>query len=282
MFQTIEECRSAWEAAGKHGTKSERIARNQKWIQYYQGVAQTQKDSLADRDPHAEEVVRGLTEAGWLTRGDSVFDIGAGTGKYALAFAKNAGQVTALEMDEASLCVLKSHAEQLGLTNIQCELGMWEAYQPNERFAVAFSSMCPAICDYDELLKMESIATRTCCLVAVTRGSYDLHRKKLMQLLCVKPEGGMTTEALWYYEMLYLMGRQPDVKNETRHFEYTLPVDEACQRNEAYFQIFGIPAAQSRPVLHEYFNERAENGLVYDETHLNTALICWRPPKGNE
>ena len=52
------------------------------------------------------------------------------------------------------------------------------------------------------------MTTEACCLIAVTRGSYDLHRKNLMELMGVRPGGGMTTEAIWYYEMLYLMGRQ--------------------------------------------------------------------------
>ena len=59
---------------------------------------------------------------------------------------------------------------------------------------------------------MESLSDHACGILAVTRGSYDLHRKRLMQLLDVHPAGGMTTEALWYYEALYLAGKQPEVR----------------------------------------------------------------------
>ena len=115
---------------------------------------------------------------------------------------------------------------------------------------------------------MEAMTTEACCLIAVTRGSYDLHRRNLMQILSVRPEGGMTTEAIWYYDMLYLMGRQPDVRNWTRHFEYDIPVEEACRRNGIYFQIFGIPMAESRPVLKRYFESKASNNLVHDISHV--------------
>ncbi len=47
-------------------------------------------------------------------------------------------------------------------------------------------------------------------------------------------------------------------------------------RNERYFEIFGIAATDSRPILTRYFQSIAKDGLVADETQLNTALITWR------
>ncbi len=279
MFQTPEECKKAWEAAGKHGTPAERIERNNRWIQYYSYAARQQDADSAAFSPYAEEVVSFLEQTGRLQAEDSVLDLGSGTGSFSFSFAKHCRTVTAMDMDADSLTVLEQRARRLGLSNIRTETAMWEEYRPAQPFSVVFSSMCPAICNYEELLRMEQLAARTCCLIAVTRGSYDLHRKKLMQLLDVHPQGGMTTEALWYYEMLYLMGRQPDVKNYTRHYRYQLPVEEAVEQGTVYYQIFGLSPAQSRPVLEEYYRAVAVDGMVQDESHLNTALICWQPQK---
>jgi hypothetical protein len=102
------------------------------------------------------------------------------------------------------------------------------------------------------------------------------HRGNLLKLLNVTPRGGMTTEALWYYEVLYLSGRQPDVVNRTCHYEYEYTVEEACRRNEIYFQIFDVPADKSLPVLRRYFEENSKDGLVSDVSHINTAMLFWR------
>ena len=277
MFNTIDECRVAWETAGGHGDISARIRRNARWIAYYKYIARTQKGQPAVIESYAAEVVQYLRDNDWLEPGASVLDVGAGTGTYALSFARFGGAVTALDMDAASLDVLQMRAAQLDLFSINYVHGMWEQYQTDSKFALAFSAMCPAICTYDDLLKLESMATKACCLISVSRGSYDLHRKNLMGLFAVKPQGGMTTETVWYYNMLYLMGRQPDVKHWTQHYSYDMTIAEACRRNEVYFRIFGIPKTQSRPILLRYFEEQAKNGLVHDESHLNTAIICWRP-----
>lgn len=276
MFMTLEECRSAWEKAGGHGTPAERIERNKRWLSYYSYLARRQEGAGAF-SPQSEEIAAYLEQEGWLRPDGTVLDIGAGMGNYTLSFGKRCREVTALDMDQESLRVLRERAEKLSLPGIRTETAMWEQYVPAKKYSLVFSSMCPAICNYEELLKMESMAEDTCCLIAVTRGSYDLHRKNLMQLLDVRPKGGMTTEALWYYEMLYLMGRQPDVKNYTRHFAYDVSVEDTCAQGEVYYQIFGIPPARSRPVLERYYGERAENGMVHDESHLNLALISWHP-----
>jgi hypothetical protein len=182
-------------------------------------------------------------------------------------------------MDEASLGILERQANLLELTNIACVTKMWENFTPGEKYSLTFSSMCPAICDYDELLKMEAMTTDACCLLTVTRGSYDLHRKKLIELLDVRPVG-MVPEALRYYELLYLMGRQPDVRNYSARYESRYSVATAVERNAVYFKIFGLPEDETRPKLREYFESvAADDGFVRDETRLNTALICWRPER---
>lgn len=275
MFDSIEALALAWEQAGSHGDRQARIERNARWIPYYSFLATGCEEMDAAIDPHAAEITQLLLDHGLVRACDHVLDIGSGTGAFSHAFAARGLDVTALEMDAASLSVSRAQAEALGLHNIRYENSMWETYQTDRKFSFVFTSMCPAICNFTELERMESYASEACGIIAVTRGSYDLHRKQLMQRLDVRPQGGMTTETLWYIEALYLSGRQADVTNFSRKFEYSMPLSDAIARNERYFEIFGVPAEQSRLILTAYFHSVAENGLVRDETLLNTALITW-------
>jgi SAM-dependent methyltransferase len=276
MFESLEQCISAWASAGNHGDIPARIERNARWIPYYSFLAQTREEAEAAIDPHAAKITDELFARGLLHAGDTVLDIGAGTGGFAHAFAARGLHVTALEMDEASLSVCRAQAEQMELANLQYEHQMWETFVPKQPFDFVFTSMCPAICNYDELMRMESYATSACGIIAVTRGSYDLRRKQLLELLQVRPQAGMTTEAIWYDEALYLSGRRPDVLNWSRFLESEIPVEEAIDRNARYFEIFGISQSVSRPILADYFNDVSNHGMVRDETRLNTALISWR------
>ena len=277
MYLTLEECAAAWEAAGCHGTKEERMQRNTRWIPFYSYVAQGQMNLTFGPDPHAKEVARILKDAGVLKSGGTLLDLGCGTGGFSLAFAEQGMQVTAVDMDHPSLVVLANRARANGL-EIETEQVMWEQYNPETKFDVVFSSMCPAICNYQELLRFEGLGRKYGCLIAVSRGSYDKHRKQLMQELNAKPKG-MTTEAMWYYNVLYLMGRQPNVWNFTRHFEYQAPIEKLVEHNKVYFGIFGISPEESEPKLREYYERHAIDGMVPDENHINTQLIWWEIPQ---
>lgn len=278
MFLTLEECIQAWEKAGQYGTKEERVARNARWIPFYSYLAEPQLSSTAPADLYAQAAAQALESAGILRRDVTVLDVGAGTGRFSLAFGALGARVTALDMDAPSLAVLMNRAKANRIPNMEIERGMWELFQPKDKYDVVFSAMCPAICDYDELLRMESMAHDACALIAVTRGSYDLHRKTLMRELDVHP-AGMTTEALWYYNTLYLMGRQPNVKTFTQRQEYTVPIDMAVERDKIYFEIFGLNPAQSEPKLRAYYEKLCQNGVISDISHINTALIWWKVPK---
>lgn len=277
MYLTLEECAAAWEKMGSHGTKEERIERNASWIPFYTYVAQAQLRNNSGPDPHAKEVAKILKDAGVLQEGDTLLDLGSGTGGFSLAFAEQGMQVTAMDMDATSLQVLTNRAKANAM-QIETENIMWEQYNPQTTFDVVFSSMCPAICNYEELLRMESTAKKYGCLIAVSRGSYDKHRKQLMQELNIKPKG-MTTEAMWYYNMLYLMGRQPNVWNFTRHYEYQAPLEKRVEQNKVYFEIFGMPKEKSEAKLRAYYERYAIDGMVPDESHISTQLIWWQIPE---
>lgn len=277
---TLEECKNAWEAAGKHGSREERIARNAKWLNYYCFLAGKENPELPEDDRKTSEILDVLKSEQILRPDCSVLDIGAGTGAFSLALAACCGSVTALEMEQASLELLGTRARKCGCSNVIPVNAMWENYQPQERFDVSFTSMCPAICNQEELLRMEAMTRETCCILAVARGSRDLHRQKLMrEVFHVRSNGGMNTEAIWYYDMLYLMGRAPSVRSFTRVSRGRFPVEALVERNRIYLEIFGIAPEESEPLLRDYFAAVATDGMVEDETCIRNALIWWTVPQ---
>ena len=158
MFETLDACAEAWKRAGNHGDKACRIARNLRWMRYYAQINDPTRSGEAEIDPHAAEVVDLLFHQGLLTPESSVLDIGSGSGTYALAFAARGCKVTAMDMDPNALRILQTHAEQLHLNRITCREQMWEDVLPDTRYSFVFTSMCPAICDDHELLRMQALS----------------------------------------------------------------------------------------------------------------------------
>lgn len=273
---SIEECERIWAEAGQHGSPEERVQRAKDWLPYYSCIAEPFKKMPVRQDEAYDSFPSYLLREGLLRPEDTVLDIGAGMGGDTLSFAAHCREVTALELSVDCLEVLRHRAEGLGLTNIKAVQLPWENYRPAESYDISYSSMCPAICNVDELRRMESITKRLCCLVAVMRGSYDKHRRAMMAELDIRPKGGMTTELIHYYNALYMMGRQPNVLCRTVHNEYNVPAEKLLDQYTIYFKIFGVDEARSRAFLEDYLSRNAENGVLHEESHIHFAWLWWR------
>ena len=274
-MQTLEEACRDWESGRDAGSGAWRKA----WDDYYTYLAEhCQTDKF--RSPQGEQVVEYLLKSGLLRKGDSVLDIGCGSGSYAIPLAMHGASVTALDCNAASLALLQRRSRRLGCSNITCVQADWDRFSScsDACFDVAFAAMCPAISSKSDLLAMERLAKRKCCILTVAHGSYDLHRKAMIQELGLAAPGGMVTEALRYFDVLSLMGRLPDVKTWSVSSETKIRLEDFLTRYIVYFRIFGVEDSASEAYLRMYFQKNAKDGILTEQSQLNLALLSWSPP----
>ena len=84
-------------------------------------------------------------EAGVALKGARVLDIGCGAGLYAIRLAMEAERVTALDISEEMLKVVRRDAEALGIKNIDFVNADWLDYGPVQGYDVLWCSMTPAM-----------------------------------------------------------------------------------------------------------------------------------------
>jgi len=99
----------------------------------------------------------------------------------------------------------------------------------------------------------------------------------MMRRLRIVPKGGMATETLQYYEILYLMGRPPEVTCWSICHTSRITEEAFLERYRIYFRIFSADESVSGMFLRDYFAENAESGILEEESRLNLALISWHP-----
>lgn len=279
MFE-LEELERDWQAAVDPGNAEKRIACASRWNAYYSWLAAGQAEKPYTPSPQARRIVGYMCREKLLCSNDTVLDIGAGTGSYTLEMARFCREVVAMDANKDCLSLLGRHAREEELDNITELPGFWESYDSPEKFDLVFSSMCPAICSTEELRKMERCSRRSAALLAVMRGSYEKHRREMIRRLGVRPKG-MTTEAIYYYNALYLMGRCPNMKCWSSEFQYPMSRQEVLSRFPVYFKVFGVDEEVSLPFLESYMDENAPGGVLMEECRMNLALISWDVPMEN-
>ncbi len=101
----------------------------------------------AGEDNYEAGILRIIREYGVDFRGRTVLDVGCGCGMYTIRLAKEARHVTAVDISEQMLHILRHDAESHGLSNIRYVLSGWEEFEDHGCYDVVFCSMTPAIHD---------------------------------------------------------------------------------------------------------------------------------------
>jgi len=269
-----------WETAVNCGDTKTRIQRASKWNSYYAYLAAKAKQAGVEEQLEQDVFFEQLLLRKALKDTDHVIDIGAGGGRYTLQFAKICEQITALDSCANNLDLIRLRAQRMGLTNIAYRNSFWETYQSEQMYDVSFCSMCPAICSMEDILRMEKMTKRMCCLITIANGSYDTHRMRMLKELKIRPDGTLT-ETIHYYNTLYLMGRQPSVFTHEIHQERDETEEEIMERYPVYFSIFGVSEDDAKRYLSDYLRKHAVNGVLHEKSRYRLAMISWKPEKKN-
>lgn len=91
---------------------------------FWDGRAERYAADVRLENPATDPFLRRLRRV--TDSSSSVIDVGAGTGRYALALAAAVGHVTAVEPSAAMLAVLQRAARQLDVTNVSTIAARWE------------------------------------------------------------------------------------------------------------------------------------------------------------
>jgi SAM-dependent methyltransferase len=276
--------RAAFESISNAGTREERKRRSLRWREYFNKISGRKAGEPYRNDPLALKITGFLAGEDMLGPETSVLDIGAGTGRFAIPFSRKVKCLTALDMCEGALAVLKKNIEQERIDNIEIRQEAWEDFTPGgKHFDLVFTALCPVICNQEELLKMESLSKGNCAVVTVSKGSHSRNRRALRMLLSKNPLPGLSVEVNLFYDLLYAMGRRPGVLNypEERTSE-KMSSQEAEELFITYYSIFGFTSEKDREIIRKFVRDNQSGGVIEDLIYLSPALIFWQAPGRKE
>ncbi len=279
MDNIIENALKAIKNTSCHTDDSKTACSQKLWDDYFSFVARHEDKVVRKPLPHHKDIVEFLSNEGILKEGSKVLDIGAGTGKGTVEFCKKGAFVHAVDLGEQSLKVLETKVFENGFQNqVTIQRSTFSDFQTTNEYHISYVAMCPAICNMETLEKMMNVTKGYCCILTVAKGSFDLHRRKVLEIVKAKDKPLFLTEVSHYYNLLYQMGKNPNVRNFCYETEETMPLEIAIERYQIYGKIFS-DNKENDQLIREYFEKNSENGYVTDRGIFSTALIYF---KGNK
>lgn len=213
-----------------------------------------------------------------VRRSSSVLDVGAGTGRFAVALASRVAEVTAVDPSQDMLRVLRREARRSGATNVKTVVGSWQDVDVSPANVSICSYVLPLVEDARPFLSKLDAATRQRAFVYMNAASADL----LMDPLWRHFHGGPRRPSPTYLDAVAVLreiGASPEVE-----------VVEVRSRSQ--FKTLGsaVKAYRDQLILPDTVDARAElrglleSWLIDDKGVLRPplqawpgAIVSWRP-----
>lgn len=230
--------------------------------------AHTRKRNEERKDPLLEYVLNDLKP------GETVLDIGAGTGRWTVPLAKKAKKVTAVEPSAAMLEILKQNAAEAGLNNVEIIQSAWEddTATPHD-IAVCAHAMYNAPDLVGFARKMEANAARRCYLamrlIPVDGVMAELSRR-------IYGNSSDSPNFIVGYNALYAADIYANVILEEGTFHWTSPdIESAVEMAKRHLYLGD--SAEYDELIRETLNRRLtlKDGSYLWPDGMRSALIWW-------
>lgn len=223
-----------------------------------------------------EAVVRYLRREKVLLPGDSVLDVGCGTGQYAIVMGTVARSVTGLDISAGMLDKMKEGASRQGVDNIRAVCSAWESFETEEKFDLVFSAFCPGVNEPSALFRMEEFSRRDCCyLTGGGLGQPDYIYELWERFTGEKPIP-VDTDEFFSFNVLCEAGRKPSVRCIS-HTSTNRGESHAVENAILYFEmLLGPDKARDRQIA-DYLGEFPREDDIGEESDRSLYVVHWRP-----
>lgn len=214
----------------------------------------------------------------------TVLDIGAGTGRLAIPFARIASMVTAVEPSPQMLEVLKEEIKSFGIENIDCIQKRWEDVDVKRdltgQYDLVVASFSLGFVDIRGAIEKMIAASSKCICIMWFAGepSWDADYKRISSALFGKTGRQSMPKSDILFNVLYQMGIYPNIN--VFDFEMLHRFGSLDEATDYFAEKFNATSSTQRSVLNELLSEILEdhNGqwiLPYRSTNM---MFWWNNP----
>lgn len=210
---------------------------------------------------------------------DTVLDMGAGTGRYAIPFARRAAHLTALEPSAGMVEYLEKNMKEAGLSNYSIVRKMFEDVVPGEdisEYDIVFASNSLGFDDLrGGLEKLDAAAKRMVNILWFAGPSRHIPDHELMQRLGIDEVDIFAPDYMTIAHVLHEMGIYANISIE--NVDHVQVYDTAAAAGDFLIERMNYEGEKA-DIVREYMEEtltRDEDGKFRTVKTARNARIWW-------
>jgi cyclopropane fatty-acyl-phospholipid synthase-like methyltransferase len=265
----------AWEKANQSNFDISDKERQKLLKEFWAEVSKKYSSSFESLLEERRKIVDFFISQEIVKPGQSLLDIGAGTGSFAIPLIEKGVKVTALDSSQKMFEEMKFWLEKFDLKEPEIVIDKFQDFSSEKKYDTVLASFTPAVKNAELLFKMEKFSNNNCILLASSDNELFSERHLLYEKIFNQKFKSVGFNAFFPLAVLFHSKRMPDMKiyetKETRRFN----LDEEIDFNIKYFKTLGKDENETRPIIENYLKKKAENGIITKTTNKKTAVIWW-------
>jgi SAM-dependent methyltransferase len=252
-----------------------------RWAAFYDQVADLWPRMGGGSNRSHEGIIEELFLQKVIRIAQSVLEVGCGPGTLTLGLAKKGVKVTALDLSEAMLTVLRKKADSSGLKGVKTVQKDWEFFKPRSLFNLVVAAGFPQACTPSGITRLESFSRGYCALILGNGQDPFPFRQRLWNRIMSSPLPDGRKNIFCTFNYLMVTGKNPQLRSFSHPVSLSLSLDQVVDFYKHYFTLFGKTGQKTEEVIREILSSGSQKGMIRARGRSGAVLIWWKKPEEN-
>ncbi|WP_421902148.1 class I SAM-dependent methyltransferase [Maridesulfovibrio sp.] len=206
-----------------------------------------------------------------------VLDVGCGPGSILVPMGQAGHRVTAVEPAEKMIGQLRANADSAGVDQYEVIPKIWQDVNTNglkDCFDLALSAITMWMFRdlRVQLERLESVSRNLCCVVGGAGGETSGHSDGMWNsIMGDVPQPGYSEFPL-AYNLLYAMGRQPEVR--IVNYSTQRSAESKIHQQKLFYAKYTKITPQTKELIEQNVMSSAQDGIVHE--NCKASVIFWK------
>lgn len=250
-------------------------------IQKFWDLRAEEFNAIRDKQEEKFDLLTYLISKDAINKGYDVLDIGCGTGKYLLEFAKIANNVTGIDISPKMISYAEENVKNMNLSNVNFKVVPWQKLNVdenkwNKKFDLVFASMSPAINSKKTLIKIIETSRKYCFMSGFVYRKDKIRDELVKRIMGEENKKIFEKNIYCAFNILWNMGIYPEITYKDVVWNKKIKIEQAIEMYTILLKKMDKENEFIEAKVKAYLEEVSSGGQIEENIEAKIAWMLWK------